>query len=496
MSLPHRVLSELLYPWASAPSVAVTDVSLASGDVTPGALFLAVRGRRGHGADHLREALERGARAVAWEPAPGTDAAGVDELCRSHDAVSVLVPALSGHVGAIAARFFGDPSREMTVIGVTGTDGKTSVTQFIAQALDQNDRGRRCGVIGTIGWGFPGDIEQSSHTTPDAVRLQRWLAALRARGAHAVAMEVSSHALDQGRADAVRFDVAVLTQLGRDHLDYHGSDENYAAAKARLFELVGEGVAVLNLDDDFGRRLAGTFRASTIGYSASGAPEARIRASDVQLRADGMGLLLHDENHVSPLDLPLIGRFNVANVLAVHGALRGAGLTFDDAMSRLDRLAPVPGRMERFVANGRPVVVVDYAHTPGALEAALETLREHAGARVLVVFGCGGDRDRGKRPLMGAVASRLADRVFLTNDNPRGEPPEAIIEAIAAGCDGVTPERLPDRRSAIAAAIAAAAPEDIVLVAGKGHETTQMIGAHTVAFSDRETVRELLGGVR
>jgi len=488
-------LSTLLAPWASVASAPeVKGVAQDSRAVTPGSLFLAVRGIREHGLRYLEQALDNGAVAVAWEPAPGVDVAAVEAACDRRGVPVTAIDALAENAGAIAARFHEEPARALRVVGVTGTDGKTSVTQFIAQALD--GREQRCGVIGTLGWGFPGTLSASAHTTPDAVTLQRWLAELRDTGARSVAMEVSSHALDQARVAAVPFDVAVLTNLGRDHLDYHGSEAAYADAKRRLFT-TGRPRAVLNVDDEFGRELFQRRSGDdAVTYSGEGVHGASLRCLQLELEPGGMRLGLAVGRRRATVRVPLIGRFNAANTLAALGALIALDVPLAEAIDRLSHLKPVPGRMECYRRTGGPAVIVDYAHTPGALQAALTAAREHFPGRVWVVFGCGGDRDRGKRPLMGAIARGNAERLVLTNDNPRGEEPERIIADIKAGAgDDDRMRVIPDRHDAIAYALSHAAPSDVVLVAGKGHEDYQIIGERRLSFSDRDVVSQLLRGI-
>jgi UDP-N-acetylmuramoyl-L-alanyl-D-glutamate--2,6-diaminopimelate ligase len=388
----------------------------------------------------------------------------------------------------------------MQVIGVTGTDGKTSVTHFIAQAL--SDNGAACGLLGTLGYGVYGRLQPPSHTTPDSLRLQAEFAGLRDAGVRQVVMEVSSHALHQRRTDGTAFDTAVLTHLSRDHLDYHGSTEAYAEAKRRLFVSEGLATAVLNIDDAFGRSLAGQLGAGlrVIAYGHSRDECARAAAHWIALeqvlpREHGIALRLDSSWGVQVFESRLLGAFNANNLMAALGALLASGLTLEVAVNRLAGVTTVPGRMELFCQPGMPRVVVDYAHTPHALESALQALRPHCSGELVCVFGAGGERDQGKRPLMGAAAERFADRVVLTSDNPRGESPQAILEQIAAGFE--QPQRarcIVDRGCAIDAAIAAAAADDLVLVAGKGHEDYQQIGERRLAFSDRERVQQALRG--
>ncbi|PWG65179.1 UDP-N-acetylmuramoyl-L-alanyl-D-glutamate--2,6-diaminopimelate ligase [Sediminicurvatus halobius] len=486
-----RELTALLAPWASPPApVPLTGVALDSRALRPGSLFLAVPGGARHGAEFLDPALAAGAAAVAYEPAPGLDAAALEARCAAAGVPAVAVSGLGAAAGAIAARFHGEPSQALTVIGVTGTDGKTSVSHYTAQLLDGVVG--RCGLVGTLGHGFAGALEAGSLTTPDATRLQAALAELRDQGARAVVMEVSSHALAQARVDAVAFDVAVLTNLGRDHLDYHGTLAAYAEAKSRLFAWAGLRARVLNLDDALGARLA-TGHEGVIGYGE--AEGAALRLEAVTARETGLAVSARVGGRRLDFELPLLGRFNAWNALAAVGVLLALGGDPEAARPALARLRPVPGRMERFGGGDRPLAVVDYAHTPGALEAALIAVRRHCTGRLWCVFGCGGERDTGKRPLMGGVASRLAHQVVLTSDNPRGEDPRAILEDIRQGCDGPAEVAVePDREAAIARALGQAAPGDVVLVAGKGHEDYQIVGERRLAFSDRATVRTLLAG--
>lgn len=382
------------------------------------------------------------------------------------------------------------------MIGVTGTNGKTSVTQWIAQILSA--RGRKCAIVGTLGNGFPGALAAGPNTTPGAHVLRAFLPECVRQGAQACAMEVSSIGLHQGRVAALRFDVAVFTNFTRDHLDYHRDMDDYAAMKRRLFEMPGLRHAVLNLDDPFGRELAAGLagRVATIGYtleSATGA-ERVLRAVDLVESGTGLAFTLDGVRCAAPL----VGRFNAANLLAVIGALLAGGEQLADIAAALPRLVPPPGRMQTFGGDNAPLVIVDYAHTPDALEKVLTTLRASAtarGGRLICVFGCGGERDPGKRPQMGALAERLADRVVLTSDNPRGEDPLAIIAAIRAGMQG-QPGIEADRAHAIAATIVAADARDVVLLAGKGHEPYQEIAGRRLPFSDRQAAESALAGWR
>jgi UDP-N-acetylmuramoyl-L-alanyl-D-glutamate--2,6-diaminopimelate ligase len=405
----------------------------------------------------------------------------------------VPVEGLAARAGTIAAAFYADPSAVVGVIGVTGTNGKTTTTQLIAQALAHT--GTLCGVIGTLGSGFPGRLSETTHTTPDAVTLQRLLAELRGDGAQAVAMEVSSHALAQGRIDTLHVDTAVFTNLTHDHLDFHGSLEAYGAAKARLFAHPGLRHAVLNLDDPFGRRIHDMLPASVerVGFTL-GSGAADIRATEVEFRSDGIRARILARGETGELRLPLIGRFNLENALAVIGALLVRGLSLELVLAALRDVLPVPGRMER--VGDTPLVIVDYAHTPDALEQSLRAIRSHCRGRLWCVFGCGGDRDRSKRPLMGRLAREHADEVVVTSDNPRSEDPLAIIAGICAGIPDAGVIREADRRAAIFRAIREAGPVDCVLIAGKGHENYQEAGGVRAPFSDAAVAREALAARR
>jgi UDP-N-acetylmuramoyl-L-alanyl-D-glutamate--2,6-diaminopimelate ligase len=382
----------------------------------------------------------------------------------------------------------------MTLVGVTGTNGKTSTVQLLAQAWTL--QGMRAGSVGTLGAGLHGAVVPTGFTTPLVLQLHALLAELRDAGAQAVAMEVSSHALDQGRVDGVHFDVAVFTNLTRDHLDYHGTMDAYGAAKARLFAWPGLRAAVINLDDPFGRALLAALPAGVrgVGLSSRGA-QAEVRAENIALEPGGIAfdLLLGDARH--SVRSTLLGRFNVDNLLAVAGVLHALGQPASAVVDVLERLQPVAGRMNSFGGGAKPLVVVDYAHTPDALEQALATLRAHAPTQLVCVFGCGGERDRGKRPQMAAIAEAGADRVIVTDDNPRNEDGDEIVAEIVAGFarpQAVEVER--DRARAIARAIGEAGPRDIVLIAGKGHEPYQDIGGVRHAFDDALVARTVLEG--
>jgi len=477
-------LSELLAGIAESPlsrDPEIRGLTLDSRAVEPGDLFLALPGTRTDGRQYIAGALARGAAAIVYEadgPEPDT-----------HGVVAVGLRNLRDQVGRLADRFFGSPSRKLKVIGVTGTNGKTTTTQLLAQALDRGDG--RCGLIGTMGSGFPGALDPSQHTTPDAVSVHRLLAGFVQAGAKSVCMEVSSHALDQARVAGVAFDVAVFTNLTRDHLDYHGDMDAYAAAKARLFDFPHLEAAVINADDRFGQALVTRTRPGVrvVGF---GLEQGDVRARAVVPSTEGLAMQVITPQGEIAIRSALLGRFNASNLLAVLAVLLVLGIPLAEAALALAQAKPVAGRMERFGGTTQPLVVVDYAHTPDALDKVLAALREHTEGKLLCVFGCGGDRDRGKRPLMGAIAERLADIVILTNDNPRHEDPQAILDEITGGMR-TTPTVVPDRTRAIRAALSESRAGDIVLVAGKGHEDYQQVGDRRLPYSDRETIVQLLG---
>ncbi|MFC4729334.1 UDP-N-acetylmuramoyl-L-alanyl-D-glutamate--2,6-diaminopimelate ligase [Coralloluteibacterium thermophilus] len=468
------------------PRIAVGGLTLDSRSVRPGDVFVALPGERTHGLAFADTAAAAGAAAIVYQPpAPVAPPAAVP---------SVAVAELARHLGPIASRFHRAPSQALDVIGVTGTNGKTSSVQLLAQALD--GEGGRAGSIGTLGAGLHGALVESERTTPDVIAVHRLLARMRDAGARSVAMEVSSHALAQNRVDAVRFRVAAFTNLSRDHLDYHGDMARYGDAKARLFRWPGLECAVVNLDDPFGRRLYAALPASLrrIGVSSRGEDAATVHADGARLGAGGIAFDLCVGQARAPVRSPLVGRFNVDNLALVAGVLLALDWPLPRIAERLGRLRPVRGRMQRLdAAAGRPLVVVDYAHTPDALEQALRSMRAHTRGRLLCVFGCGGERDRGKRPQMGAIAGRLADLVYVTDDNPRGEDGDLIVAEILAGVAGTAHVRVErDRARAIAAAIAEGGEGDAVLIAGKGHEPYQEIGGVRHRFDDAAVARGLL----
>ncbi len=498
----------------AAPSVFTDrrDLHLDSRRLKRGDVFIALRGNAADGREYLAAAAARGAVAAL------IDADGWNEQ-KSVSATRALpvrpVSDLRRALGPLAAEFYRHPSEHLLSIGVTGTNGKTSSTQWIAQLLTR--AGRRCAVIGTIGVGFADEpLAESSLTTPDPVSLQREVRALLDAGARALAMEVSSIGLDQGRLSGMKIDVALFTNLSRDHLDYHGTMQQYEAAKALLFDWPTLSHAVINLDDAAGRRLIPRLAergVDVIGYSASDASDAAsdaatephiahlLTARAIRATAHGLAFEAVLDGQSIAIDVPLVGQFNVENLLGVLGVMHACGIEFERAVAALKQLDPPPGRMQQVVLPDAPLAVIDYAHTPDALGKALAALRplvearggKACGGKLWAVFGAGGDRDAGKRAPMGAAAALGADIVVVTSDNPRSENAEAIVAQVASGAVGARELfTIVDRSQAIAHAIANAAPIDVVLIAGKGHESYQIIGGTKLPFSDASQARAAL----
>jgi UDP-N-acetylmuramoyl-L-alanyl-D-glutamate--2,6-diaminopimelate ligase len=469
------------------PNPEVTGVAHDSRAVEPGDLYVAVVGQRFDGRDFARDAVARGAVAVAGPlPAAGPPS-GIGVSWVIADEPRALL-------GPFAALVYGHPDRELVLAGVTGTNGKSTVATLIAAILDA--AGLPAGFVGTLGYRFGAQSFPGGHTTPEASDLFRTLRRMRDAGAQAVAMEVSSHALDMGRVAGAQFDVGVFTNLTRDHLDYHPTMESYFAAKRRLFDQLKPGArAVVNLDDPWGRRLAAELpNALTFGAGGTGAD---VEALESKLDAAGTHAVLRTPRGTLRFSSPLLGLYNLANLLAAAAAAEALDLPHAAVIRAFADQRPIPGRMEP-VDRGQPFpVFVDYAHTDAALDAALRSAREVAGpgGKVAVVFGCGGDRDPGKRPLMGRVAGELADLPIATSDNPRSEDPLAILAAVEEGlkASGNPAYRLvPDRREAIRQALATAEPGWVVLVAGKGHEREQIIGDRKIPFSDFTEIEKAL----
>ena len=486
MSVDARANRDMCFDPAALDTLHVPLTRLATDSrlVGPGDVFVAMPGTYVDGRRFIPQALAAGAVAVLWEAADFQ----WDPAWR---VPNLAVLDLRAHLGFIAARAHGDPSRRMWVAGVTGTNGKTSCSHWIAQSLTH--LGRRTAVLGTLGNGFPGELKPGTHTTLDAASLQVQLADLLSRGASGVVMEVSSHGLDQGRVNGVTFAAALFTNLTRDHLDYHGTMEQYGAAKAQLFQWPGLEHAVINLDDKFGAQLAGSLDRSCLNVLGYGLGKGEISGHRLDLSKRGLTLEIETPWGAGVIRSQLLGRFNAINLLGVLGVLLAAGIKLDDATCALEKVEPVPGRLQMLRRPDRPLVVVDYAHTPDALEKVLETLRTVLGSegRLICVFGCGGERDAGKRPLMGELATRLAESVFVTSDNPRSEDPRAIVDQIIAHAHPNYRVEI-DRATAIQLALREARSGDLVLIAGKGHEDYQEIAGRRVPFSDTEVARRVL----
>jgi UDP-N-acetylmuramoyl-L-alanyl-D-glutamate--2,6-diaminopimelate ligase len=486
MSMPaHQfnhstTIATLLRGIAEAPDIAISGIASDSREIRDGYLFLACRGDRSHGLDHAALAIEAGAAAIAY------DASTARKL---PDVGAPLIPvdALRSRLGEIANRFYDYPSQAVSVLAVTGTNGKTTVAWLLAHCLQR--LGKPCGYAGTLGYGMDEVGGGEGMTTPDVVELHRRLAEFRDAGAGYAAVEVSSHALAQDRIDGVAIDTALFTNLSRDHLDYHGDMEAYGEAKASLFLAAGPARRIVNVDSDFGRALAQRCGPDVISVSTE---QARIdtRLPHVVLRtlratAHGFDVSVTSSWGSDDFHLPLHGEFNVGNAALVLAVLLSEGVAVDAASAALAEAGAPPGRLQRVEAAAGPAVFVDYAHTPDAVESVLRALRHHCGGKLWCVFGCGGDRDKGKRPLMGRAVENNADRIVVTNDNPRSENPGQIIEAILEGMSNrAVATVIEDRAAAIGWAISSAAAEDVVLLAGKGHESYQLMGGERREFSD------------
>ena len=490
-------------------------VSIDSRHISTGDIFFAYPVGGGaafrDGRQYIAAALENGASAVVFDPADGV----ADEyLDHPH---CFAISNLATIAGKLCSEWYDNPSKKLKIIGVTGTNGKTSITQWLAQALDAENH--RTAVVGTLGTGFPGALICSGYTTPDAPRLQRELKGLLRQGAKQVVMEISSHALDQGRVAGLDVSCAVFTNLTQDHLDYHGTMADYAHAKEKLFFIPTVENAVINFDDPFGRELAMKLLAanklkvwgyaladkSFSGFEKFGDRLKRVYVKNFKVSTIGYDAVFASQDFESSmLHLPVLGEFNLSNCLAVWTVLLIQGLNPAQASERMGKLSPVPGRMELIQLNKShrtdgPLVVVDYAHTPDALAKALIALRPFAmqrSGKIWCVFGCGGDRDASKRPQMGRVAQEFADHIILTSDNPRSEEPEIIIQMIRSGMtkESENIQSLPDRAAAIMTAIRHADVNDVILVAGKGHESTQEVKGKKFDFSDQEHIRLAAGG--
>lgn len=469
----------------------ITAITNDSRQVKAGSLFIAYPGLKVDGRDYIENAIKSCAAAVLYDPL------GLTKPLPKLDNIPLIpIPKLNQSQGIIASRFYDNPSHKMTVIGVTGTSGKTSCTHFIAQALQAHNI--KCGVIGTLGSGFPPNLSHhiNNLTTPDPIELQKNLFELQQQGAQVIAMEVASHALDQYRVNGVQFKIAVFTQLSRDHLDYHGSMEAYAHAKKKLFQQPGLRYGIVNGDDALGQDILRTYSNSMemIGYSTQMNPldnVPNIMAKKIKPLALGYEITLETPWGQGTLVTSLLGRFNVSNLLAVIGTLGVMNIPFTEILKAVAALKNVKGRMQFLQRKGCPNVVIDYSHKPDALQQVLTVLREHCTGKLWCVFGCGGDRDRGKRPQMAAIAEQRSDHIVVTSDNPRSEDPQKIIENILAGFSQKNSVKsIVDRAAAIEYAMQQAAEDDLILVAGKGHEEYQIIGENKFHFSDYDEVEK------
>jgi len=493
-------LKELLEGFVSFPisnleaaeDMLITGLALDSRVVIEGNLFIALAGARQHGLIHVAQALDKGACAVVFDPAGG----GNQLTEQIKNVPNIAVEDLGLKLGDIAARFYDDPSGFMTVIGITGTNGKTSCSQFLSQMLDD------CGIIGTLGWGEWGKLSKTLNTTPDALETQRILAELQKDRKKIVAMEVSSHGLEQGRVNGVTFKGAVYTNISRDHLDYHGTMDAYLQAKLALLNKPGLAFAVVNLDDFYSGRIIAAVPESVVvwGISVQGKTLASgecVSAESILHKVDGIEFDVRWRGDSQRVKVPLYGDFNSENVLTVLAVMLAMGVSMPEAVKRLPFIKPVTGRMERFGGDGRPLIFVDYAHTPDALEKVLSSMRKHCGQALWVVFGCGGNRDKGKRPQMGRIAEQWADHVIITDDNPRFENGLEIVDDILAGCSSIgrgsgKVDVIRNREQAIQNVIARAAVNDCIVIAGKGHEDYQEINGVQTAFSDSRVVLDAL----
>ena len=478
---PHGTLRDLLEGIAEAPDIEVGGISSDSKTLMPGDVFFALVGETGHGLDYVAEALDAGVHAVVWD-------SSADVVAPNHaDVPMIPVAGLTTHIGEVANRYFGAPSESMKVAGVTGTNGKTTVAFLAAQCMQM--LGSTCAYLGTLGFGIGNLDSDSEMTTPACIDLHKKLAAFRDAGAGHAAIEVSSHALQQDRINGVYFDSAIFTNLSRDHIDYHGNMRAYGETKAQLFLDRDVEHRIICMDTEFGQELADRCGDNVVTVStrfdrlANGRTFVFVRS--VVATEAGSNIAFDSSWGASEFQLPLPGNFNVANAISVLGLLLSWDVPIADACEVLSKTSAPPGRMQRVADSVAPGVYVDYAHTPAGLEAALRSLRSHCRKSLWCVFGCGGDRDRGKRPLMGRSAARLADRLVVTNDNPRSESPGNIIADVMQGVgDKSGAIAIEDRATAIAYAIHEAADDDIVLIAGKGHENYQLIGDQRLTFSD------------
>ncbi len=489
----QAMLNSLL-PGYHLPAIAVNGIEYDSRKVKSGDLFLATIGDQADGRRFVDDIAGKAAAVLCESPY---------QPVHEND---FEVSDLSAHKGTIASRFYQEPSETLKIIAVTGTNGKTSVSHYVAQALSLLQQ--PCGVVGTLGAGLNSDLEDVGMTTPDAVDLQRMLFEMKGKGANAVCLEASSHGLVQGRLNGTKIETAIFTNISRDHLDYHNDFDHYKEAKERLFKWPGLKHAVINLDDEFGEALANRITTqlemsdqqidkrsvsnvtNCITFSMQRS-EADVYCKSVEYRKTGISASIVYQGETLPLVSKLLGGFNLSNLLAVVSTLLVEDVSLKQALRAVEQLNNVKGRMDLLAFDGQPTVVIDYAHTPDALQKALVATRQHAGGEVYCVMGCGGDRDKGKRPQMGAVAGRIADHAFVTSDNPRTENPSDIVADIVAGVAPNTKVTVEvDRATAIALALNKAKPNDLVLIAGKGHEPYQEVNGQKLPYSDYLVVEQ------
>ncbi len=466
---------------------AVTGLALDSREVALGNVFIALAGSKQHGLLHAQQAIAKGAGVIIYDPAGNGRA-----LAAQIDAVpAIAIADLGLKLGEIANRFYGNPSQRIDVIGITGTNGKTSCSHFLSQLLDD------CAIIGTLGWGERGALRETINTTPDALSVQRMLCELLNDGKKTVAMEVSSHALEQGRINGVYFKGVVFTNVSRDHLDYHGTMDAYLQAKLTLLDKPGICFVVVNLDDPYSDRIIARIPKSVAawGISATGKTVAgleRVWVNNISHDAEGIGFTVNWRAYRQAINVPLYGDFNVENILTTLAVSLAMGGDLADLANKLNFIKPVSGRMEPLGGGLLPLVFVDYAHTPDALDKVLASVRKHCLGNLWVVFGCGGNRDTGKRSQMGKIAEQRADHVIVTDDNPRFEASEAIIKDIISECQSNKIEIIQNRKDAIQQAVINATAVDCIVVAGKGHEAYQESEGIRTPFSDRQVVMEAL----
>ncbi len=483
-------LLEGTYHLLSNQDCDVTGLSLDSRKISPGDLFFACQGVHLDGRQFMNDAISKGARVILCEDDSSSS------LVFSENTLIVPIKNLNHSIGKIAANFYDNPAKLLRIVGVTGTNGKTSCTHFLGSAFQHLNM--RCGVIGTLGVGLYGHIEPGTLTTPDAITLQKTFNEFVKENISIVAMEVSSHSIDQGRVNAIPFEIGIFTNLTRDHLDYHGDMETYGAVKKRLFDNTLLKYAVINADDEFGLSLIRSLKkGDVLAYSVQ-PKKAKVSvplifAENVRLSADGIRAQIYSPWGEGVLNGKLMGQFNLSNALAVLGTLCLMKIPFDVALEALSFLTPVSGRMETLGGGQFPTVVIDYAHTPDALQKVLMALRNHCSGKLYCLFGCGGDRDKGKRPIMGQIAKSHADEVVITDDNPRTENPISIVNDILKGFSNMQAVTIQhDRSKAIQYIIQCAKPGDYVLIAGKGAELFQQIGDKKIPFSDIQVAKECL----